>query len=210
MSPEFIVVGGGGFGSEVACWMLNVIEASGKGHVSGYIADGASTPERFPSGVRCIGSIAGFAPRNGQYLLMAIGSPKAKRDIAEALMARGAEFATLVHPTAVVAATARIGKGTILCPHAVVSANAEIDEFVIVNICSSVGHDVRIGSYSTLSAHVDLTGGVVVGSAVSIGSGARVLPGRQVGEGATVGAGAIVMRNVREHTTVYASAAKEL
>ena len=210
MSPEFIVVGGGGFGREVACWMLNVLEAGGHGRVSGYLADGASASEKFPKGVGCIGSIVDFVPRDGQSLLLAVGSPKAKRDLAESLMARGAEFATLIHPTAVVAATARVGKGTILCPHAVVSANAEIEEFVTVNICSSVGHDARVGRYSTLSAHVDLTGGVVLGSAVSIGSGARVLPGRQVGEGATIGAGAIVMRNVREHTTVYAPAAKEL
>jgi len=81
---------------------------------------------------------------------------------------------------------------------------------VAVNICSSVGHDVRLGSYSTLSAHIDITGGVVVGEMVMFGSGARILPGLHVGDEATIGAGAVVIRNVPPGKTVYAPPAKQL
>ncbi len=210
MGKQYIIVGGGGFGREVACWSLDLPPASLAGKVIGFLDDAAGDAGRFPEGMRHLGSVAQYAPQPDHELLLGIGSVGAKKEVVSALLARGARFASLLHPTAVVAATARVGEGVILCPHAVVSANAVVGNYVIINIASSVGHDVDVGAYSTLSAHVDLTGGVVLGEGVNVGSGARIVPGRRVGAGATIGAGAIVMRNVEPGITVYAAAAKRL
>ena len=206
---QYVIVGGGGFGREVACWLLDLPEIQA-GHIAGFLDDEVKEGALFPPGIAYLGSIAAYQPREGHELLLGIGGTRAKRDVVSALRAKGARFATLRHPTAVVAATARIGEGVILCPYAVVSANGVVGDFVTVNIASTVGHDVRIGAWTTLSAHVDLTGGVSVGESVNLGSGARVLPGLRVGNEATVGAGAVVMRNVEAGSTVYAAAAKRL
>ena len=210
METQYVIVGGGGFGREIACWAMDVASSVGAGRVVGFLDDQATDASRFPEHLPYLGTIADYSPRESHQLLLTIGSTSAKRDIVATLKGRGARFASLRHPTAVVAVTARLEEGVILCPYAVVSANAVLGEFVAVNIHSSIGHDVNVGAYSTISAHVDLTGGVTLGQAVSVGSGARVLPGRHVGEGATVGAGAIVMRNVPVHATVYSAAAKQL
>jgi sugar O-acyltransferase (sialic acid O-acetyltransferase NeuD family) len=206
METQYVIVGGGGFGREVACWAV----AAGSGRVVGFLDDEAKDAARFPNGIPYLGTIASYTPREGQQLLLAIGGTDAKRALVASLRARGAKFASYLHPTAVVAMTASLGAGVVLCPYAVVSANAVVGEFVTINIHSSVGHDVTLGAYATLSAHVDLTGGVTVGEGATLGSGASVLPGRRVGAGATVGAGAVVMRNVPERATVYAAAAKQL
>lgn len=210
METQYVIVGGGGFGREVACWAMDVASSSRSGRVVGFLDDQEMDASRFPDHLPHLGTIANYSPRESHQLLLAIGGTSSKRDVVATLKGRGARFASLLHPTAVVAVTARLGEGVILCPYAVVSANAVLGDFVAVNIHSSIGHDVNIGAYTTISAHVDLTGGVTLSQAVTVGSGARVLPGRHVGEGAKVGAGAIVMRNVPDHATVYSPAAKQL
>jgi len=201
MAKQYIVVGGGGF---------DLFARAGGGRVVGFLDDDVKDATGFPEGIAYRGRIDAYAPGPDEELLLTVGNPKAKQEIVTRLKARGARFASLVHPTAVVAATATIGTGVVLCPYAVVSANAHVGDFVAVNICSSVGHDVRVGAYSTLSAHDDLTGGVIVEERVMVGSGARVLPGLRVGADAVIGAGAVVVRNVAAGTTVYALPAKNL
>jgi len=210
MAKKYVVVGGGGFGREVACWAQEALADTGGGEVIGFLDDEVTNASGFPQGISYRGRLADYSPQDGEELLLAIGAPRLKRQIVAELRRKEARFATLRHPTAIVAATARLGEGVVLCPYAVVSANAIVGDFVAVNICSSVGHDVRLGSYSTLSAHIDITGGVVVGEMVMFGSGARILPGLHVGDEATIGAGAVVIRNVPPGKTVYAPPAKQL
>jgi sugar O-acyltransferase (sialic acid O-acetyltransferase NeuD family) len=116
----------------------------------------------------------------------------------------------LIHPSAVVARTAILGEGVVVCPHAFVSADAVVGDLCAINGSSSIGHDVKLGSFATLSAHVDLTGWVNVDECVFFGSGARVLPKVQIGRGARIGAGAIVMRSVPADAVVYAPPSKRL
>ncbi len=210
MAKHYIVVGGGGFGREVACWVMDLASRGGGGRVVGFLDDDVKNTAGFPPGVAYLGGIDSYAPRAEEELLLSIGDPKIKQRIVAKLKGRGAHFASLAHPTVVIALTATLGEGVVLCPYAVVSANAQVGDFVTVNICSSVGHDVRIGAFSTLSAHDDLTGGVLLAERVMVGSGARVLPGVHVGADAVIGAGAVVVRNVAAGTTVYALPAKPL
>ena len=62
----------------------------------------------------------------------AIGSPE-RRDYIEQVAGLGVDFATVVHPTAVVAPSARLGAGCIVSPGVVVGSHTEIGEHVIVN-----------------------------------------------------------------------------
>jgi len=81
---------------------------------------------------------------------------------------------------------------------------------VIVNLNSTIGHDATIGSYSTLSCHVDVTGWAKVGESVFLGSHASVLPRAKIGAMARVGAGSVVLRAVRPGTTVFGVPAKQI
>ena len=141
---------------------------------------------------------------------MAIGDPKAKKALYAELKSKGASFASLIHPSAVIARTAKLGDGVVVCPQAFISADAVVGDLCAINGNASVGHDVCLGSFSTLSSHVDLTGWVQVDECVFFGSGARVLPKVKIGCGARIGAGAVVMRSVPADTVMYAPPAKRL
>jgi sugar O-acyltransferase (sialic acid O-acetyltransferase NeuD family) len=205
-----IIVGAGGFGRELIGWAGDACSAGRLPPVAGLIDDDPAAMDGYAYDVGLLGRITDFVPQSGDRLLMAIGTPRIKDHVAALLRDRGGRFATLIHPTAVVAGSAKIAEGVILCPLSLVSADADVGPLVSVNALASVGHDVRIGDRSTLSAHVDLTGGVMVGNDVMIGTGAKLLPRVKVGVGATIGAGSVVYRSVPAGRSVFAAPAKTL
>ena len=80
----------------------------------------------------------------------------------------------------------------------------------MVNLHSTIGHDARVGAWSTLSAHCDVTGRVQVAERVFLGSRVTIIPGKQVGSRAILGAGAVVIANVAPGVTMVGNPAKVL
>jgi sugar O-acyltransferase (sialic acid O-acetyltransferase NeuD family) len=210
VQERWIVVGAGRFARELINWAADAADLGRSPPVSGFLDDSAAALDKFDYGLDYRGTIEDYQPQAHERLLMAIGDPLEKRRVGQLLKARGARFATLVHPSAVVARSARLGDGVVVCPHAVVSADATLGELVAVNALCGVGHDVVVGAWSTLSAQVDLTGAVQVGECCFFGSGARVLPNITVGAEARIGAGAVVMRKVAAGAVMYAAPARKL
>jgi sugar O-acyltransferase (sialic acid O-acetyltransferase NeuD family) len=210
MTSRIILVGGGAFAREVLCWIDQARITQALPSKVGYLdrEAGSIDPEKYSA--EYFGDIEDFQPLPQDRLVMAIGDPKGKERTAAILRSKGGQFMTLIHPSAVLAPTAKIGQGCVICPHALVSADAQMEELVTVNTLSSVGHDVIVGSYTTLSSHVDLMGGAIISEMVFFGSGSRVLPKVKVGLGAKIGVGAIVGRTVKAETTMYTALARRL
>jgi len=168
----------------------------------------AAALDGFDVPLEILGDPAEFAPAETDLCICVIGDPATKRRVVSGLTARGAQFATLIHPSVIMGAGCRIGDGCILCPRAVVTTHVILGRFVTLNVASTVGHDVGLGDWCTLSDHVDITGKVSLGEAVFAGSHACVLPGLRVGDRAVVGAGAVVTRNVSAGSTMFGVPAK--
>jgi len=209
-TQRLVLVGAGAFARELVNWAEHAAALKGAPAISAFLDASAAALDGFDYDLDYLGTIESYQPREGDRLVMAIGDPAAKRRIADDLLARGAQFAQVIHPSSVIARTARLGVGVVVCPQVVVSADAVIGDFVALNTMSSIGHDVEIGACTTLSAHVDLTGYVKVGEGCFFGSGARVLPKVSIGEGARIGAGATVMRKVAPGAVMYTTPAKKL
>jgi UDP-3-O-[3-hydroxymyristoyl] glucosamine N-acyltransferase len=79
-----------------------------------------------------------------------------------------------IHPTAVVAADARIADGVHLGPYSVVEEGVELGAGVTVGAHSVVGAGSRIGEGSILHPHVVVYPGSVLGVRVILHSGARI------------------------------------
>jgi sugar O-acyltransferase (sialic acid O-acetyltransferase NeuD family) len=204
---DYVLVGGGAFARELHDWFTPALVAGGNRFI-GYLDDGDQPMRGTGHDLPQLGTIAGYRPNAAHRLVMAVASPQGKQKLVADL---GAErFATLVHPTAWVSASARIGRGAVIGVFADISANAVVGDFSTVNGYGSVGHDAELGEFATISGYVDLTGYVKVGRASFLGSGARVLPHLSLGERCTVGAGAVVVRSVGSGVTLYAAPARVL
>jgi sugar O-acyltransferase (sialic acid O-acetyltransferase NeuD family) len=189
-----IIVSAGNFGREIAGWM-KMLNAPIKGFID----------DEKPGN---LGTIKDYQPKLGEELLVCISDPKGRQSVVESLIERKAVFHNF--SMCIIAPSAMRGVGCVLCPNSLMSNGSAIGDFTIVNVFSSIGHDVQVGKFCTLSSHVDLTGHVVVGDRVFFGSGARVLPKVKIGNDAVIGAGAIVVNDVPDGATVYAAPARML
>jgi sugar O-acyltransferase (sialic acid O-acetyltransferase NeuD family) len=206
-----IVVGGGGFGRELISHVTDCHRAGRLPAVGGYLDDAGDVLAAFGHyNLPWLGRIDDYQPQPGDLFTLAIGSPKGKRAVSGRLKARGARFATVVHPSVIESPTCRMGEGVVVGTHAGPGVDTLLGDFVALNSFSGLGHDAVVGEFTTISGHVDVTGGVQIGSEVFIGSNASILPGVTIGDGASVGAGSIVYRTIKPGATVYAPPAKLL
>lgn len=187
MAGGVVIVGAGGFGREVLQWLGDA------GHqVAGFLDDTAPDLSRFGIDAPVLGPVEAAVLDGAQSCILAVGDPAARQALALRLEAAGVRFATLVHPSAVVAPSSRLLPGAVLCPFAFVGPDAEIGAHALLNVRATVGHDVHVGRAAVLSPHVCVGGAAAVGEGVLLGAGAVVLPGQSVGDGARVAPGAVI------------------
>ncbi len=153
-------------------------------------------------GIPVLHSDDGLSP-----VIVSVGANNVRKRIVQRLCC---EFATAIHPSAVVSPSAVIGEGTVVMAGAIINADAVIGKHCIVNTGASVDHECVIGDYCHIAPHATLCGQVHVGEGALIGVGASVIPCVQVGAWSVVGAGAAVVSDVPDGTTVVGVPAKEL
>lgn len=84
------------------------------------------------------------------------------------------QFAPGVHPTAVVAADAVLGKDVSVQPYAVIEAGATIGDRVVIGAHTYVGHYTKIGEDSFVYARVTIRERITIGARVIIHPGAVI------------------------------------
>ncbi len=120
----------------------------------------------------------------------------ARRRLFETMKAQGYSFATVIHPTSIVAPDVQLGEGVQVLANAVVNTAVVLQDNVIVNTAAVVEHDCQIGAHSHIAPRATLAGGVSVGQGCHIGLAASVLQNLSIGESSLVAAGAVVVRAV--------------
>ncbi len=204
---DLYIVGAGGFGREVYGWLYDMGGVSGW-KFSGFLDDNSEALKGFDYDKGVVARISDFKVKSSQLFVCGIGDVQTKIKLCQPLLDQGAEFLTVIHPTAVVGKNVCLGHGVVLCPGVILTCDVDIGAMTMINCQSSVGHDVSIGDWCTVSAHCDLTGHTKLGRGVFMGSGARVIPGKSVGDHAVVGAGSVVIRSVVAGTTVFGNPAR--
>jgi sugar O-acyltransferase (sialic acid O-acetyltransferase NeuD family) len=131
----------------------------------------------------------------GGSAIIGIGDNAQRREMASALKF---EWQTVVHPSACVHPSAKLGRGTVVFAGAVVQPDAVIGDHVIVNTGATIDHDCVIGDYAHLAPGVHLSGAVHVGEGAFIGIGTGVSPGVRIGRWSPLGAGALAIRDLAD------------
>jgi sugar O-acyltransferase (sialic acid O-acetyltransferase NeuD family) len=112
---------------------------------------------------------------------------------------------TLVHPSAAVSASARVGDGSVIFAQVAVGAEVAVGHNVVIYSGAVVEHDCRIGDHAYLAPGVILCGNVRVEPGAFLGAGAIVIPGVVIGNDAVVPAGARVASDVAPRTKLSIS-----
>jgi sugar O-acyltransferase (sialic acid O-acetyltransferase NeuD family) len=199
---KVVVVGAGGFGREVL-WLLRCISTPGNPvEILGFVDDDKSLWGEDLCGAKVLGGLDLFQREagSGARAVCALGNPRAKRDIVERLIQLGVSFHSAIHPACQFSEFVKIGTAAIVAAGTVLTTQVEIADFVTVNLNCTVGHDARLGSYTTLAPGTHISGHVTLGEGVDIGTGAVLLPGVTIGEWTTIGAGAVVTKDMPSYS----------
>ena len=126
-----------------------------------------------------------------------------RRRVAEGLVSRGGRFVTLVHPTAIIAPSATLGAGSIVCPFGIISDAALTGACVLVNYHASLAHGSSAADFAVLSPYSTLAGNARIGVDAFLGLHASVGPGRHLGDRTKVSANSSALTDSPPDSIVF-------
>ena len=103
------------------------------------------------------------------YFVLAIGSPQARKNIAESHPY--INYLTVIDKSANISKYATIGKGCVIMKNTSINTLVKVDDFSIVNTGAIVDHHVKVGRYT----HVGQ--GVIIWHSAQIDEAQHLLPG---------------------------------
>ncbi len=198
MRQKLILVGCGGFGREVAAW---IVASKMPFDILGHIDDIVDAPQ-------VIGPITTHEPVADAVYLTCFGDGTDRRNVRTMLEKRGARFTTLIAPQVISATALGRAANNIFMGYCSVSNCVVMGDDVLIQSAAVIGHDIEIGDGVTISSHAFIGGFAKLGRLSTIHPHAVILPKVRIGEGAVVGAGSVVIKDVAPYTTVFGAPAK--
>ena len=146
----------------------------------------------------------------GDWIVIAIGDNFRRMEVTRQLRERfpRSDLPVLVHPSASIAASAKLGAGTVVLQGATVGAYAVIGDGCLVNSGAVVEHESSLGDFCSIGPGAALGGNVRVGVRAAIAIGATVKHGVSIGEDCVLGAASYAHRDVPPLCVAYGAPAR--
>jgi len=204
MKKKIAILGAGGFGRE----LYHLIDKDNY-DVVGFI-DNFSNLENLPiSIIGGDGIIESLKSKNiAEYLAIAIGDMRVRRKLYNLCMRNDIDLPKIIHSSATILTSSRIGNGTFVYPGSVIMNDCKIGNSVLVNSGVTMGHDVEIGDFSNINPGVHLAGGIKIGEECMIGIGTSIRENIKIGNRVVIGAGSVVVKDIPDDSLIYGVPAK--
>ncbi|MEU6169581.1 acetyltransferase [Streptomyces tanashiensis] len=201
---ELLVVGAGGMGRAVASMCAQDVDRAGRArwNVVGFIDENVALHGSLVDGRPVLGGLGAVARYPAARLVVSVchvDHHGARRRIVEALGLPAERYATVVHSTAVIDPSCRIGRGAVVMPMVCALPGGTIGDHVIVRPQTMMAADVALRDYATVGAQVFLGRGATVEENAYVGAGAVARERVRVGPWAVVGMGSLVLDDVPGH-----------
>ena len=204
------ILGAGGFAREIYSYLAENDFVYNNSRLAGFLDDNLSALDGFDLSHKIIGSLKSIDLKATDCLIIAVANPAIKEQIFDFYHKNNGTIISYTHPLAIIGHNVSIGVGTVCAPYSIVATNVKMGHGCTINAFSSIGHDAILGDFCTLSGHCDVTGNVNLGNKVFMGSHASIIPSIQIGSSAVIGAGSLVIRRVKENTTMFGNPAKKI
>ncbi|UZT99688.1 NeuD/PglB/VioB family sugar acetyltransferase [Chryseobacterium fluminis] len=207
---KIAIIGAGGFGREVKMLIDQINHKENQFQLVGFYDD--KHYENHINGVPYLGKIENINMINDPLCLaVAIADPKIKQRVLDKIDNVNIEYPNLIHPSVIIGQdNVKLGKGNIICAGVIITIDIEIEDFVILNLSCTVGHDTQIKKYCSFMPTVNISGEVIVNEAVYVGTGAKIINLLEIGENTIVGAGAVVSKSLPANCTAVGIPAKPI
>lgn len=89
---------------------------------------------------------------------------------------------SIIHPSAIIAETAKIGEGCFIQPNTTISSNVIMGDHCVINYNASVGHDSILADNIFIQPGARVSGNCNIGTGTMLGSNSFILQNVTVGE----------------------------
>ncbi len=127
---------------------------------------------------------------------------EARARLFERLREQGVSLRGVVHPTAWIHPSARIGAGVHLFPGVVVDLGVELGDNVLLNTGVVLAHHARVGAHCYFGPAARVSGFTEIGPRCFVGIGCTVIEKLRIGAGSVIAAGAVVVEDVEADSLV--------
>lgn len=124
---------------------------------------------------------------------------KLRKKFYDLLIANNAEPANnIIHPSAFVSKSAKLGRGNYLACNAVVSSEAELVDFNIINLNVTIGHNTKIGSNCIFNPGARISGNCKVGNRCLFGANSFIFQSKTIGDDCAIDALTYIDRDIED------------
>lgn len=208
---DIVIYGSGGFAREVALLIEDINKENNEWNILGFLDDDDENHGKEINELTVLGSEVWLLDRENIHVVLGIGSPKYKKIIIKKLENyKNVIYPNLIHPTVKFSRFNEIGRGNVICEGNILTTNIKLTDFVTVNLNCTIGHDTKLGAYSTLLPNASISGNVIFEECVDFGTNSTIIQGIKVGAETIVGAGAVVVKDLPAKCTAVGMPAKPI
>ena len=201
---NIVIMGAGDLGKEVV-WLIEDINKYHSTYlILGFLDDdGKKQGEEF-YGYKVLGKgsdLEDIANHTPLSCVVAIQDGTVRKQIVERHTGFN-KWESIIHPTAVIAGTSPVGKGSVVFPQVTVSVDSVIGEFCLFYIHSIVCNDCTIGNYVSIMSGASVSERAVVGSECFLAAGSTIYPYKKLGNRVRVGVEATASKDYEDGAQV--------
>jgi UDP-perosamine 4-acetyltransferase len=196
-----VIIGAGGHARVV----LDILRYNHEIKVVGFINKFVKHPNEKIDGIPIIGDtsvLPKLIKKGIKNFIVAVGDNKIRASYFKRLIQMGMVPINAIHPTAIIAKNAKIGRGVVVAAGSIICPEARIGNNVIINTGAIVEHHDVIEDHVHIAPGIKSSGDVTVGTGSFIGVGTTIIQKIRIGRNVVVGAGSVIIRDVPDNTVV--------
>ena len=200
---KLIIIGAGGFGSEVLETINDCNKKKKRFKVYGFIDENKSLIDKNILGVPILGNIKyllSLKVRDYECLIT-VADPVLRKKIVEKLNNK-VDFCRVIHPSVIYSSFTKIGKGCIIQPGNILMPNTRLGNHVIINMHCTVGHNSYLKNFVSMMPGVHIGGNNTINEGVYVGSGTITNEKINVGKWSVIGSGSVIIKHIPDNSLV--------
>jgi sugar O-acyltransferase (sialic acid O-acetyltransferase NeuD family) len=212
---KIIILGGHGDGLVAAQVIADKQQSGEKIELVGFLNDNLSIGEPI-EGIPVLGAIKqwhALGLDNTYYFHPALHKVKQmsqRKELIHNLKIPLERIATLIHPTAVIAASAEIMPGCLICSYVTIQPGVKIGAFNSIRAGANIGHNAKTDDFCYIGPNATMTGNATLKEGAHLGPNAVITDGITLEKYAVAGAGAAIMQRTDSHSIYIGNPARKI